>query len=1116
MYEQRRLEELIENEWLGLGDTTSIVTDNPLERRLPEDIERPDLHILSLMRRPEYFSFTCKHVFNKIITPMQQAVLYELWHRPFPMLIACRGFGKCATGDTLVVAHNKICQLQDLVGQAAIREPVVDEELSILGESGFSKVAYSWNNGESATIKLATRYGYSIEGTPNHPVRVVRDGELRWVELADTRLGDYVAIDRSTEAWPEPASGIDDQTAYMFGLMVGDGGYTVRGRLGFTSGDPELADAVSQQMVKLWGKPLKKIKAKYQYEMHSVAAWDELFGKYGFVSPVCGLKEFPKSVLASSRSAMIAFVRGLFDTDGGVNEKPGQVEYSSKSSALAKTMHFVLTRLGIIGCLRKKYNKKFRRYYYIVTISGPSVRVFADVIGFGLARKQQPLERLCKRKVNANTDVVPHGLVLDTLLELYKDWVAVRQKAVRGGGRQARIITPSVLKAYQLTYEKLARLLEMTNSLSDRPAWRRLSQIATKHFYFDQVKCLSTGYAETYDVQVPEGHSFISNGIVSHNSFLLALYSMLRCLLCPGSKIVIVGAAFRQAKVVFEYCEDIWQNAPVFRDICGGETRRNGPRRDIDRCTFRVGDSFLCALPLGTGEKIRGQRANIILADEFATIPVEIFENVVSGFASVSLSPIEKVRAAARKRAMHRLGLVLRDDDTETVVGMNSNQTILSGTAYYSFNHFASYWKRYKQIIESRGDVNKLEEMFNGEIPDKFDWRDYSIVRMPVDMLPEGFMDQRHVSKAKATIHMNQYAMEFGGCMVGDSNGFFKRSLIESCVVGKEDRPITHPSCGEVVFHAALRGDPTKRYVMAVDPASENDNLSIVILECWPEHRRIVYCWTTNRKGHKTKLQKKLTEDQDYYGYVAKKIRELLALFRCERVALDSQGGGVAVLEALGDQATLREGELAILPIIDPEEPCDTDRKEGLHLLELINFARAEWVAEANHGLRFDFESKTLLFPQYDSVVLGTAIEQDKITGRVKADKNEVEALYDTLENCFLEIEELKDELATIVHTQSGATLRDRWDTPEVKMAGGKKGRLRKDRYSSLLMANMVARQLARVATHTDYQIYGGFATDLVKHKERSRPNRKHRNPEWYERATGGNYGAMVGRRGIS
>ena len=46
--------------------------------------------------------------------------------------------------------------------------------------------------------------------------------------------------------------------------------------------------------------------------------------------------------------------------------------------------------------------------------------------------------------------------------------------------------------------------------------------------------------------------------------------------------------------------------------------------------------------------------ANDIIADEFASIPREIFENVVAGFAAVSASPIEKVKDRAEKKKKQR------------------------------------------------------------------------------------------------------------------------------------------------------------------------------------------------------------------------------------------------------------------------------------------------------------------------------------------------------------------------------------------------------------------------------------------------------------------------------
>jgi hypothetical protein len=576
-------------------------------------------------------------------------------------------------------------------------------------------------------------------------------------------------------------------------------------------------------------------------------------------------------------------------------------------------------------------------------------------------------------------------------------------------------------------------------------------------------------------------------------SFLIALYLMLRMTICQGAKVVIVGSAFRQSKVVFDYMDEIWQHAPLLRDICS-DSRDNGPRRDIDRCTMRIGESFASAIPIGNGDKIRGLRASIIDVEEFASVNPDIFENVVSGFASVSLSPVEKVRSSARRRAMKRLGILDESEEGICIPGITSNQTILSGTAFWGFNHFYRYWLKHKAIVESRGDPKALEEIFHGDVPAKFDWKAYSVMRIPFDMLPEDYMDEQYVAKQQATIHTAQFLMEYGSCFVSDSNGFYRRSMIERCVVGKPGSPVVLPGHGEVRFAASLRGLPGRRYVMGVDPASESDNFSIVIVECWEDHRRIVFCWTTTRQRHKERYKKGLSEEQNFYVEAARKVRELAKLFPCERIAIDSQGGGVSILEALADTSRLGVGERAILPVINEGVEQDTDDLPGEHIIEIISFASAEWVSQANHGMRKDFESQCLLFPEFDSAELALAIEDDKLAGRVA----DGQRIYDSLEDCMMEIEELKEELATIVHTQTGVAMRDRWDTPQVRQPGGRLGRLRKDRYSALLMANMVGRQLAAPRAQSTH-VSGGFARDIVLRRGERRA-RHHTNPEWYER----------------
>ena len=119
---------------------------------------------------------------------------------------------------------------------------------------------------------------------------------------------------------------------------------------------------------------------------------------------------------------------------------------------------------------------------------------------------------------------------------------------------------------------------------------------------------------------------------------------------------------------------------------------------------------------------------------------------------------------------------------------------------------------------------------------------------------------------------------------------------------------------------------------------SEIDNFSIVVMEINEDHRRIVHCWTTNRKQHKDKLKSKIVDEDDFYSYCAKKIRDLMKVFPCAEIALDAQGGGIAVMEALQDRDKIREGEV---PISNYRRERKAQIKAGLHILKLCQFAKA-------------------------------------------------------------------------------------------------------------------------------------------------------------------------------
>lgn len=494
-------------------------------------------------------------------------------------------------------------------------------------------------------------------------------------------------------------------------------------------------------------------------------------------------------------------------------------------------------------------------------------------------------------------------------------------------------------------------------------------------------------------------------------SWMLALYACLRAMLTPGSKIVIVAASFRQSKIVFDYIEQFYNYSPILQACCP-----KGIEKPSDSRVLRVGDSVIKALPLGNGEKIRGERATHIITDEFASIPPEIFQVVVRGFAAVSADPIE----AAKKRHAEEKAIKegrMRASDRLT---NNSNQIIYSGTANFQFNHFYKLYKVHKDIIESKfsgkaGEIANRHQSSEDEnaiqLDGDVDYRDYIIIQIPFFGLPKSFMDEKQIAQAQATMPRALFEMEYCCMFPTDSDGFFKRSIINHSTPGiGPGKP----------FSIESRGQPGCQYVMGIDPARKTDNFAISIVKIIDQETyHNVYCHSMNNKSWPTCIEK---------------VRELLRAFNIVRVAVDAGGGGTTVEDLLQDENFAKQqGDQLIWRYNDDEHR----RFQGQHILDMVNFAPG-WLSEANYGLAADIEHRRMRFPHRGINSVGDGPDSDEI---------------------WQEIEEQKDEMCKIVVTATKTGVQH-FDVPDLPTAqqGTLTSNQRKDRYSALLLSDHAVR----------------------------------------------------------
>jgi len=435
-----------------------------------------------------------------------------------------------------------------------------------------------------------------------------------------------------------------------------------------------------------------------------------------------------------------------------------------------------------------------------------------------------------------------------------------------------------------------------------------------------------------------------------------------------------------------------------------------------------------------------------VICDEKASVDQAVFDTVVKGFASVkSTNLVENVKMAAKKKLMARNGMISKEDSMvsshPTSTNLGGNQIVVAGTASYTFNDFYKNWRQYKAIILSQGDRNVLREHFPDLVGlEGMDSSKYAILRLPYDLVPYGMMDEDILKQGKATTNSTIFNMEYGTIFPDDSDGFYPASSLNACTC-----PIRIID-QDVDFPARLAGLSDRIYFMGIDPASEHDNFAITIIEHNGLFGSVVYCWTTNRKDFIDKQEKKLAPEgvKDYHSFCIFQIRQLLRRFNIKYILCDAGGGGINVKEGLMDEDKMNPGDV---PIFDMKDELHGG-KDGAYILKMAQFSDSAWRKNAHYSLKKDFGDRRILFPKFDSSLIAEL-------GTYESE----EQLYETLEDVYVDIEKMKQETTHIKarQTENGS---ESWDVPKMKIHNGQGGKseLKKDRFTSLLLANDIYR----------------------------------------------------------
>jgi len=320
----------------------------------------------------------------------------------------------------------------------------------------------------------------------------------------------------------------------MIGLLIGDGSYTNTrdGTVEFANTDSELLDIFSNLAETLLDVRVCSYGIKRYFCRKNVRNFLFASGLEYSKGPA---KKVPWIILKSPLSVQEAFIRGLFDTDGGVNKTC--IHFTTSSPVMAKEVHVILLSMGIISRRCEMPNDKAGAWR--IEITGEDQRHWHTQIGFGMTRKQLEYEKFshpCTFVPKSNIGALPDSkFIAEQLRETF-------QLSKKNGTTNLikRIISGnSRLHFRHIPFLRERLCLEATDT------GRMLCDIMDGSFFHDPIKTIEKGSCMMYDFEVPGSNSFITNGIVSHNcqgcSLDLAICNLGTSIFCPGQAYVALS-----------------------------------------------------------------------------------------------------------------------------------------------------------------------------------------------------------------------------------------------------------------------------------------------------------------------------------------------------------------------------------------------------------------------------------------------------------------------------------------------------------------------------------------------------------------------------------------------
>ncbi len=461
--------------------------------------------------------------------------------------------GGCLLPETMVFTNKGLLRLDEIVNSENLGWQ--EHGLSVPTDEGIKDSPRGYNNGVVDVMRVHTREGLSITGTPNHKVKIMTDDGPQWREIQDLSKGDWILVRMGEHAgklqflkkptqkhgnqlMSELPSVIDEEFAFFLGYLAGDG-FVAQGEQ-----DHRVGASVAHSSYLMEEMPVM-LERLFNVNVHRMQKPNDR--SVTFVIDNRAVKEFlllnglgkktsrdvsvPRLIRQSPPNIIGAYLRGLFEADGTLTH--GYPTLMTSSAQLAREVSTLLIGLGCPVGIRTVSSGLDRwgdsETYQVKISSTVGLQAWREKIGCDQRSRFVSAYAWETDQRKESSYVLPNSKYW---LQPVLDAITLEQIDSKGRGRNINFrSTEPRLRRQVLRYMRDDRNLTRSGYellKQDHLGVFENAPSADGLWFVEVGGVESAGKSLTLDLEVVDNHTYLAYGMVTHNTRRGANMAVLR------------------------------------------------------------------------------------------------------------------------------------------------------------------------------------------------------------------------------------------------------------------------------------------------------------------------------------------------------------------------------------------------------------------------------------------------------------------------------------------------------------------------------------------------------------------------------------------------------------